>query len=366
MSTLSEHSDLPEDYKVGNVSLMCFGNRRYHPMTVYSIWGILVALLFILTGYFGMEYRVAQTHPPEITTRNRPVVVPAFNETGPTAKLIQKLKKYGLWTLSPMQKVPRFFLKAYPPDLDTVRDISVKKRIFLHALLPQALLVRREVLQKRERLEAILDGIDCASEETDIDFGPAFEGQCSWTENLPEKDVSFIRNLSREYRTTSAETLLKRVDAVPVSIILAQGALESFWGSSRFSREGNSIFGMWTWKTPGIIPIRRDEGKTHKVKIYDDILASVRAYQLTLNRLEPYTEFRQLRQSTDDPLILAEGLSLYSERGQDYVEDIKKVILANNLQEYDNYSLNDRSLDEIAESFSNTAVDSLLPHKASL
>ena len=109
-----------------------------------------------------------------------------------------------------------------------------------------------------------------------------------------------------------------------------------------------------------------DEGKTHKVKIYDDILASVRAYQLTLNRLEPYTEFRQLRQSTDDPLILAEGLSLYSERGQDYVEDIKKVILANNLQEYDNYSLNDRPLDEISESFSNTAVDSPLPYKASL
>ena len=366
MSTLSEHSDLPDGYKVGNTSLMYFGERRVHPMAFYSMWGILAAFLFILTGYFGIEYRVAQTHPPELTTRNRPVIVPAFDETGPTARLIRKLKQYGLWTLSPMQKVPRFFLKAYPPDLYTVRDISVKKKIFLHALLPHALLVRQEVLQKRERLESILDRIDCASEDTDIDFGPDYEGQCSWTQNLPENDVSFIRKLSREYRTTSAETLLKRVDAVPVSIILAQGALESYWGSSRFSREGNSIFGMWTWRTAGIIPIRRDEGKTHKVKTYDDILESVRAYQLTLNRLEPYTDFRQLRQSTDDPLILAEGLSLYSERGEDYVEEIKKVILANNLQEYDNYRLNDRPLTEIAESFSKTAVDAPLPHKVSL
>jgi len=335
-------------------------------MTVYSIWGILAAVLFALTGYFGMEYRVAQIHPPELTIKSKPVAVPSFNETGPTAKLIQKLKQYGLWTLSPMQKVPRFFLKAYPADLHTVSDISVKKRIFLHSLLPHALLVRQEVLQKRDRLESILSRIDCASETKDIDFGSDYEEQCSWTENLPDKDVNFIRKLSREYRTTSAETLLKRVDAVPVSIILAQGALESFWGSSRFSREGNSIFGMWTWKTAGIIPIRRDEGKNHKVKIYEDILASVRAYQLTLNRLEPYKEFRQLRQTTDDPLILAEGLSLYSERGDDYVEDIKKVILANNLQEYDNYSLNDRPPAEIAESFSNTAVDFPPPHKVTL
>jgi Bax protein len=261
--------------------------------------------------------------------------------------------------------VPRFFLKTYPADLHTVRDVSVKKRIFLHSLLPHALLVRQEVLQKRDRLVAVLDSIDCGA-GNNIDFRSEYENQCSWTEKLPEGDVRFIRNLSREYRTTSAETLLERVDAVPVSIILAQGALESFWGSSRFSREGNSIFGMWTWKTAGIVPSRRDEGKTHKVKIYEDILASVRAYQLTLNRLEPYEEFRNLRRITDDPFILAEGLTLYSERGQDYVEDIKKVIRFNNLQKYDNYSLNNRHPSEIAEFFPNAAVDPTRSDKATL
>ena len=123
---------------------------------------------------------------------------------------------------------------------------------------------------------------------------------------------------------------------------------------------------MWTWKTAGIVPSRRDAGKTHKVKIYEDILASVRAYQLTLNRLEPYEEFRKLRRITDDPFILAEGLTLYSERGQDYVEDIKKVIRFNNLQKYDSYSLNDRPLSEIAESFSSAAVDPIRSDKATL
>ncbi|MBE9519635.1 MAG: glucosaminidase domain-containing protein, partial [Proteobacteria bacterium] len=89
--------------------------------------------------------------------------------------------------------------------------------------------------------------------------------------------------------------------------MLAQGALETSWGRSRFAREGNSIFGMWTWKTKGIVPLKREEGKTHKVKAYDSILDSVRAYQLTLNRLDHYEHLRNLRLETYDSLILAEG-----------------------------------------------------------
>ena len=167
--------------------------------------------------------------------------------------------------------------------------------------------------------------------------------------------TGFIQNLSNVYRTDSALGLLEKVDAIPTSIILAQGALESSWGSSRFTREGNSIFGMWTWKNKGIVPLRRDEGKNHKVRIYDTVLDSIRAYHLTLNRLEPYEEFRQLRQYTDNPLIMAEGLVPYSERGEEYVEEIKKVIIANDLQKYDSFSLSDLDLKKVSRSV--TQVD---------
>ena len=112
---------------------------------------------------------------------------------------------------------------------------------------------------------------------------------------------------------------------------------------------------MWTWKSKGIIPLRRDEGKYHRVSIYDNILDSVRAYHLTLNRLDPYEEFRQLRQYTDDPLIMAEGLAQYSERGEEYVEEIKEVIIANDLQQYDSLSLAD--LDRQKMSSTVTQVD---------
>jgi Bax protein len=152
---------------------------------------------------------------------------------------------------------------------------------------------------------------------------------------------------------------------VPISIILAQGAIESSWGSSRFTREGNSIFGMWTWKKKGIVPLRRDEGKTHKVKIYDSVLDSVRAYHLTLNRLDTYEEFRQYRKYTDDPLIMAEGLLPYSERGQEYVNEIKKVIIFNKLQKYDSYNLSDLDPAKLTSSVSKADVQ-IKPGNASL
>ena len=30
-------------------------------------------------------------------------------------------------------------------------------------------------------------------------------------------------------------------------MVLAQSAIESGWGSSRFAKEGNALFGEWTW-----------------------------------------------------------------------------------------------------------------------
>ena len=365
MNNLSTDPESSADLITNTRATLYFGKRPLSPAAFFSVLGILAITFIILASYLGADYQTTRYQLAEIQENSLPEKPPVFNKTGPTAKLIQRLRQYGLWSLSPFKKVPRFFIKTYPEDLNTVEDISLRKKIFLHSLLPHALLVRQEVMRKRKRFKSILSKIDCELERLDFDRSFDYGNQCYWSENLPDEDVEFVQRLSRDYRTTSAETLLERVDAVPVSIILAQGALESFWGSSRFSREGNSIFGMWTWKTAGIVPARRDEGKTHKVKIYDSILASVRAYQLTLNRLEPYEQFRQLRRLTDDPLVLANGLELYSERGQDYVEDIKQLILFNNLQMYDTLVLNELPLPEFAENFPDSS-DHAVPDKASL
>ena len=365
MSNLPSHPDHSDDQKT-DVPMMRFGKQHVHRWAVYSSLGIVGAVLFVLISYLGVSYQVTQQlSGPSGSNMNESVL--ASEENRATVNLIEKLKYYGLWELpdSDEVEVPRFFIKAFPADLNKVENVSIKKRIFLHSLLPHALFVRQETLLKRNKLESILSKSGCAVEALDFRSGMYDENQCSWTDRLAEEEVNFVRNLCKDYRTTSAETLLGRVDAVPVSIILAQGALESSWGSSRFTREGNSIFGMWTWKTAGIVPSQREEGKSHKVKIYEDVLESVRAYHLTLNRLDSYEEFRQLRRYTDNPLILAEGLTLYSERGDDYVEDIKNVIISNNLQKYESCSLDNYDLPEFTEPVSG-AINLAEQSKASL
>jgi Bax protein len=335
--------------------MMHFGKYQVRSWAVYLSLGIITAILVFMVNTLETFYQHApQTSGAEVQPQKQTVSSVQNHEA--TDYLINKLKHYGLWKIQPTQEVPRFFIESYPVDLNAVEDISIKKRVFLHSLLPHALFVRQEALQKRNRLESILSKIDCSLEDINFDSGLDYESECSWSEFLAEDEVNFIQKLCRNYRTTTAEGLLERVDAVPTSIILAQGALESSWGSSRFAQEGNSLFGMWTWKTKGIVPSKRDEGKTHKVKAYENILDSVRAYHLTLNRLDPYDQFRQLRRQTDDSLILAEGLTLYSARGKEYVKEIKNIILSNDLKKYDSCRLSDPDQSE----FSNPATKSTI------
>lgn len=344
--------------------MMYFGKHQVHHWAIYLTLGAITAILFVLINTLNSSYSF-NTHSRSAAVQNlKPTSLVKIKHEA-TDKLIEKLKLYGLWKINPSQKVPRFFIRNYPEDLHALNEISLKKRVFLHSLLPHALFVREQALRKRQRLESILSKIHCPPGDINFEIGLEFESQCSWSGYLADDEIEFIQNLSRDYRTTSAETLLERVDAVPTSIILAQGAIESSWGSSRFTREGNSIFGMWTWKNKGIVPLRRDEGKTHKVKTYDSVLDSVRAYHLTLNRLDTYEEFRQFRKFTDDPLIIANGLLPYSERGEEYVEEIKRVILSNNLQEYDAFILSDLDLPRLTGSVSKNDVP-VSPDKASL
>jgi Bax protein len=96
---------------------------------------------------------------------------------------------------------------------------------------------------------------------------------------------------------------------------------------------------MWTWGGQGIIPLKREDGKQHKVAAYNSILESVRAYILTINRLPAYKHLRELRVQTSDPIILAEGLLNYSERREAYVDDLQKIINHNRLRDFDRFSL---------------------------
>ena len=124
---------------------------------------------------------------------------------------------------------------------------------------------------------------------------------------------------------------------VPKELIIAQAAIETVWGKSRFANEGNNLFGIRTWDIdePHLLPIPWTKWPGWGVKVYETRCDSVRDYLRILNEVFAFTEFRQARDSgIDDGLILADYLSLYASN-KNYTELVKEVIKYNIRGEYD-------------------------------
>ena len=138
----------------------------------------------------------------------------------------------------------------------------------------------------------------------------------------------------------SKDALLKRIDVLPPSLVLAQAAVESAWGTSRFAREGNAFFGERTYDpdTPGITPKR---ARGFKVKSFATAQGSVRSYMKTLNSNRAYRTLRERRatlRTIGQPLSgpdLTSHLKAYSELGGAYISMIEGTIAANNLEDFD-------------------------------
>ncbi|MFH1497870.1 MAG: glucosaminidase domain-containing protein [Verrucomicrobiota bacterium] len=217
------------------------------------------------------------------------------------------------------------------PDFTAITDTSERKAAFFNYLAPLARQVNAEQTNTRKRLLAIDETL--ANRET-----PA----------LPRRD--FVRTTAARHGVGPADEidrvllarLLSRVDTVPPSLILAQAAIESGWGTSRFARQGNSLFGLRCYQPGcGIVPARRPPGARFEVAAYPDPTASVRAYVHNLNTHPRYRALRRVRaelRAGGQPVTgpaLAGGLARYSELGSDYVGLVRTLIAENDLVRFD-------------------------------
>ena len=117
-------------------------------------------------------------------------------------------------------------------------------------------------------------------------------------------------------------------DVYPINreLLLAQAALESGWGTSRFAKEGKNLFGMKTFdlREPHMLPSNKP--KTWGVKVYDHECDSVQHYINVLNNGKNFTAYQDLRYNgEDDPFKLLESLEGYAD-DEDYFPKVKKVI----------------------------------------
>ncbi|MFO7606267.1 MAG: glucosaminidase domain-containing protein [Desulfurivibrionaceae bacterium] len=310
---------------------MHFGNLEVDLQNVHALIAVTMLVVTALIILLHTHKNTPVDPLSEMDKDETAIVKVASGED-----MINLFKKNDLWELGDNGAVAPLLLASYPDNLDEF-DIDVKKKLFFHGLLPIALTALEEINLEKRGLHSILTKF--SGGYLDLVFSDDY---AVWGRFLTTTEIDFVFALTRKYRTRRAVELVRRVDLLPLSIILAQAAIESSWGTSRFAREGNNLFGVWTWGEKGIVPESREDGENHKVAAYDTVLESVRAYILNLNRLAAYSELRRIRKYTMNPLKLADGLFYYSQRRNSYVWEIKDLIKFNNLTQYDKCFLDDR------------------------
>ena len=152
-----------------------------------------------------------------------------------------------------------------------------------------------------------------------------------------EGDSDKMRRLRERYKVEDNQALLAALKPHPQSIAIAQAALESAWGTSRFFREANNIFGIRPYHAhePRIAAKVKNGNQTVWLKKYASIKASIVDYYLVLGRGPAYQAFRNLRMKTADPHELVKKLNRYSERYEDYGRELSAMIRYNKFYELD-------------------------------
>ncbi len=206
-------------------------------------------------------------------------------------------------------------LSSFKPSFDSIENTVVRKEVFFNYLLPAIHQKNAEITKLRN---SILNN---------------------------ELSINELEKLASKYRVknpATQEELLKVIDILPPSLVLAQAANESNWGRSRFAKEFNNYFGIWCFsKGCGIIPKERAMNATHEVASFNSLQENVDYYMFNINRSYAYEELRLIREKQRNDMmpikgiVLAEGLGNYAFPGNEYIDSIKSVIQYNQLGRHD-------------------------------
>lgn len=200
-----------------------------------------------------------------------------------------------------------------------LRKIPSEKRkdVFVKLLLPSIEVVQQEVLNNREIVKKL-----------------------KVKKELTENEKIYAEKLFKKYRTEYGNwnELESKMIVYPASLILTQGAIESAWGTSRFFREANNAFGVWSTNPnePRIAAKGSRGNFTPHLKKYDTLKDTVEDITLIISRSSAYTGARKMIWEGKSPYEIAGGLTKYSEEGKEYVRKVRSTLKYNNFHEYDN------------------------------
>ena len=238
------------------------------------------------------------------------------------ASLFEDLN-YDLSKIRKGKKVKPFYISLLPKDISLIEDIRERKELFIKIILPLILQENEKIEKDREKLFKLLAKKSNTKEEK-----------------------NWLKWKFKEYKIKNRDIseLKIRMDIVPVSLAIAQAAIESGWGTSRFALEGNALYGQWTWSDKGLKPLDNVDGD-HKVMHFKILTASIKAYKKNLNTHSGYIEFREARANLRNRnekvtgLKLTQYLDKYSATGMEYTKKLELTIKKNSLSDFENAKL---------------------------
>ena len=151
-------------------------------------------------------------------------------------------------------------------------------------------------------------------------------------ESLKPKLPDFEHNNNQQFLDNVAECVYyiehtkPDIHIVNLELLLAQAALESGWGNSRFAKEGKNLFGIRTYQLtePHMLP--SNNPKKWGVKVYQHECDSVLNYINVLNNGSAYKNYRRMREDgIDDPYLLVETLDAYA-ADKNYFSKVKSIL----------------------------------------
>ena len=257
-----------------------------------------------------------------------------FQDNYGISKFEETIQNYRNNLPNKLGLLKKVFTPGEPTSLKKIslsNNINERKKDFINIVLPIIVEQNQKIILLRQRL---------------IDL----KNYLNQNKTFSQTDQIFINNLATKHSITTdnrhkidiINNLLISIDIIPNSIVLAQAANESGWGSSRFATEFNALFGEYTYDNKnGIIPTQREEGKKHLVKYFKTIDKSVESYFININSHYSYDKFRKLRKIFRDKnnsfnvSLLVDKLGAYA-ADDEYVDTIVSIIHDNKLTQYDN------------------------------
>ena len=200
---------------------------------------------------------------------------------------IFKENDYNNFLLPKNWQYPSIFVETLPYDYTSIKSEMEQRRLFIMTLIPLALKLNQEILFERNVILYLnykyqTDTLD----KTDIAIIENFARQYDYF--TPEKGVERVSLLLQE--------LLRRVDAVPPSIMIAAAALNTNWGNAKFLPASNSLYRELVWYSDeGLIPEDETEETEYRIRIFPSLYDSMKSFALRLNSSVDFPEFRWLR-----------------------------------------------------------------------